>query len=93
MFSLLRVKLSRTSISGWTHTIAVFSASSTWTWNFSLTEMLKSQVIKIVGKTAKGTDYELTRMDKFQVFRQVCDGLLKEGRITPAKHKQWTEIW
>jgi len=56
-------------------------------------EMLKSQVIKIVGETAKGTDYELTRMDKFQVFCQVCDGLLKQGRITPAKHKQWTEVW
>ena len=55
--------------------------------------MLKTQVIKIVGETANGTDYELTRMEKFQVFCQVCDGLLKQGRITPAKHKQWTEIW
>lgn len=55
--------------------------------------MLKQQVIKIVGETAEKTNYELTRMDKFQVFCQVCDGLLNQGKITPAKHKQWTEIW
>jgi hypothetical protein len=55
--------------------------------------MLKQNVIKIVGETANGNNIELSRIEKFQVFCNVCDSLLKEGRISPAKHKQWTEIW
>lgn len=35
----------------------------------------------------------LNRLEKFNVFCNVCDNMLKEGRITAAKHKQWTEIF
>ena len=35
----------------------------------------------------------LTREEKFQVFVNVCDNMLKEGRITKANHTRWTEIW
>ena len=35
----------------------------------------------------------LTREEKFQVFCNVCDNMLKEGRMTKATHKRWTEIW
>ena len=35
----------------------------------------------------------LTRIEKFQVFCNVCDNMLKEGRMTKATHKRFTEIW
>jgi len=35
----------------------------------------------------------LTREEKFQVFVNVCDNMLAEGRISKANHKRWTEIW
>ena len=36
---------------------------------------------------------KLTRIEKFQVFCNVCDNMLKEGRMTKATHKRFTEIW
>ena len=51
----------------------------------------KKQMINIM-RNCDGAD-TLTREEKFQVFVNVCDNMLKDGRITPAKHKQWTEIW
>jgi hypothetical protein len=51
----------------------------------------KAKMIKIMSQ-CDGAD-TLTREEKFQVFVNVCDNMLKDGRITPAKHKQWTEIW
>ena len=35
----------------------------------------------------------LNRIEKFQVFCNVCDNMLKEGRMTKATHKRFTEIW
>jgi hypothetical protein len=55
--------------------------------------MLKGQVLKVVGQTATGVDHNLTRIQKFEVFCQVCDGLLKDGRISAAKHRAWTNIF
>ena len=55
--------------------------------------MLKGQVLKVVGETAMGVDDNLTRLQKFEVFCQVCDGLLKDGRISVAKHHAWTNIF
>jgi hypothetical protein len=55
--------------------------------------MLKTQLLKVVGETAKGVDPNMTRLDKFEVFCQVCDGLLDDGRITPVQHKQWTNLF
>jgi len=37
--------------------------------------------------------HTLTREEKFQVFCNVCDNMLKEGRMTKATHKRFTEIW
>ena len=51
----------------------------------------KAQMLKVIAETSK--QYNLTREEKFKVFCNVCDNMLAEGRIAPAKHKQWTEIW
>jgi hypothetical protein len=53
--------------------------------------MLKSNLIKVIGETSKGI--ELTREEKFQVFINVCDNMLKEGRISKAQHQSWTNIF
>jgi hypothetical protein len=53
--------------------------------------MLKGQVTKVISETTQGT--ELTRAEKFQVFCNVCDNLLKEGRISSAQHYSWTNVF
>ena len=55
--------------------------------------MIKSnaQMINVM-KKCEGAD-TLTREEKFQVFVNVCDNMLKEGRITKANRTRWTEIW
>ena len=55
--------------------------------------MLKTQLLKVVGETSRGIDANLSRLEKFEVFCQVCDGLLDDGRITPVQHKQWTNLF
>ena len=51
----------------------------------------KAQMIKVMSQ-CDGAD-TLTREQKFQVFVNVCDNMLKEGRISKVNHKKWTEIW
>ena len=51
----------------------------------------KAQMLNVM-KKCEGAD-TLTREQKFQVFVNVCDNMLKEGRITKANHTRWTEIW
>ena len=51
----------------------------------------KAQMIKVMSQ-CEGAD-TLTREQKFQVFVNVCDNMLKDGRITKANHTRWTEIW
>ena len=51
----------------------------------------KAQMLNVM-KNCSGAD-TLTREEKFQVFVNVCDNMLKEGRITKANHTRWTEIW
>ena len=51
----------------------------------------KAYMIKIM-KDCEGAD-TLTREEKFQVFCNVCDNMLKDGRMTKATHKRFTEIW
>ena len=51
----------------------------------------KAQMIKVMSQ-CDGAD-TLTREEKFQVFVNVCDNMLKEGRVSKANHKRWTEIW
>ena len=51
----------------------------------------KAQMLKVMSK-CDGAD-TLTREQKFQVFVNVCDDMLKAGRITKANHTRWTHIW
>ena len=51
----------------------------------------KAQMLNIM-KKCDGAD-TLTREQKFQVFCNVCDNMLKEGRMSKANPKRWTEIW
>ena len=51
----------------------------------------KRQMLNVM-KQCEGAD-TLTREQKFQVFVNVCDNMLKEGRLSKANHKRWTEIW
>ena len=51
----------------------------------------KKQMLNVM-KKCTGAD-TLTREEKFQVFVNVCDNMLKEGRISKANHTRWTHIW
>ena len=51
----------------------------------------KTQMLNIM-KQCDGAD-TLTREEKFQVFVNVCDNMLEQGRMTKATHKRFTEIW
>ena len=51
----------------------------------------KQQMFDIM-KQCEGAD-TLTREQKFQVFVNVCDNMLKEGRMTKATHKRFTNIF
>ena len=51
----------------------------------------KAQMLKIMSQ-CNGAN-TLSRTEKFQVFVNVCDNMLKDGRITKVNHKKWTEIW
>ena len=51
----------------------------------------KAQMLQIM-KQCDGAD-TLTREEKFQVFVNVCDNMLQQGRMTKATHKRFTEIW
>jgi len=55
--------------------------------------MLKGQVLKVVGETSRGVDANMTRLEKFEVFCRVCEGLLEDGRISSAKHYAWTNVF
>ena len=50
--------------------------------------MTKTDLIRVVRESAKGT--KLTRDQKQQVFNDVVDGLLKDGRITKKQQQSWT---
>ena len=51
----------------------------------------KAQMLKVIATTA--APHSLTREEKFQVFVNVCDNMLAEGRITKANHTRWTHIF
>jgi len=51
----------------------------------------KAQMLRVIKTTACG--YALTREEKFQVFCNVCDNMLAEGRITKANHTKWTNVF
>ena len=51
----------------------------------------RKQMLRVM-KGCEGAD-TLTREQKFEVFVRVCDNMLKEGRLSKANHKRWTNIW
>ena len=51
----------------------------------------KAQMLRVM-KNCDGAD-TLTREEKFQVFVNVCDNMLAEGRNTKANHTRWTNIF
>lgn len=51
----------------------------------------KTQMLKIIATAAQS--HTLTREEKFQVFCNVCDNMLAEGRMTKATHKRFTNIF
>ena len=51
----------------------------------------KQTIIDVIKDTAECQN--LNRLEKFNVFINVCDNMLESGHISAAKHKQWTEIW
>ena len=51
----------------------------------------KAQMLQVMSK-CDGAD-TLPRTEKFEVFVRVCDNMLKEGRLSKANHKRWTNIW
>ena len=51
----------------------------------------KAQMLKMMSQ-CEGAD-TLTREQKFQVFVNVCDNMLAEGRMSKANHKRFTHIW
>ena len=51
----------------------------------------KSQMTRIMSQ-CEGAD-TLTREQKFQVFCNVCDNMLEQGRMTKATHTRWTNIF
>ncbi len=53
--------------------------------------MLKAQLLKVIGSCDNADT--LTRTEKFEVFCKVCDGMLREGRISKIQHQRWTQIF
>ena len=56
-----------------------------------LSKMTKTQILKVIKETA--APHKLDREQKFQVFANVCDNMLAEGRITQEQHIRWTNIF
>ena len=51
----------------------------------------KAQMLRVMSQCDGAKS--LTREEKFQVFCNVCDNMLKEGRLSQKNHKRWTNIW
>ena len=51
----------------------------------------KAQMLKVIATVAQ--PHTLTREEKFQIFCNVCDNMLAEGRITVANHIKWTNLF
>ena len=53
-------------------------------------KLSKAQVIRVIKETSHKIDKNLTREEKQQVFNNVVDGLLRDGRITKKQQLAWT---
>ena len=61
--------------------------------HFSSQLMIKSKKMMLDIMSKCDDADKLTREEKFQVFCNVCDNMLKEGRMTKATHKRFTHMW
>ena len=55
--------------------------------------MTKTQLLKVIAESALKHDHKLNKIEKFQVFCNVCDNALHAGQITKAQHTRWTNIF
>ena len=53
-------------------------------------KLSKAQVIRVIKETSHKIDKNLTREEKQEVFNNVVDGLLRDGRITKKQQMAWT---
>jgi len=53
-------------------------------------KLSKAQVTRVVRDTTLKADKNLTREEKQQIFNNVVDGLLRDGRITKKQQMAWT---
>jgi hypothetical protein len=53
--------------------------------------MTKVQLLSVIRESAK--QHPLTKIEKFQVFCNVCDNALAAGQITKAQHTRWTNVF
>ena len=53
--------------------------------------MTKRQILHIISESA--SKHNLNRVEKWQVFCNVCDNALHSGVITKAQHTRWTTIF
>ena len=67
------------------------SASVSIPLTILLSKMTKTQILKVIKETA--APHKLDREQKFQVFANVCDNMLAEGRITQEQHIRWTNVF
>lgn len=54
--------------------------------------MTKTQLLKVIKQTSDGLE-PLNKIQKFQVFVEVCDNMLEQHRITQDQHSRWTNIY
>ena len=51
----------------------------------------KALILDTIKETASCQKFN--RLEKFQVFCNVCDNMLHAGQITKAQHTRWTNIY
>ena len=51
----------------------------------------KALILDTIKDTAEC--HNLNRLEKFNVFVNVCDNMLHAGQITKAQHTRWTQIF
>ena len=71
--------------------ISIFADTDRQLRKLSIYKMTKTQILKVIKETA--APHKLNREEKFQVFANVCDNMLAEGRITQDQHIRWTNIF
>ena len=71
--------------------ISIFADTDRQLRKLSIYKMTKTQILKVIKETA--APHKLNREEKVQVFANVCDNMLAEGRITQDQHIRWTNIF